>query len=377
MEERSKYEQAAVCLFGDYDPDYPRNAVIKHGLEKNGVIVQEINVQLKFGPYRNRNYPRILYLLNAYWRLIRGFFRIKKNKNIQYLIVPHNNHLIMPLARMLGSIYKVKVIMDGFDPAYRTALMKGLSPLSARMRYYLEKCAMCLADAVLVATEHTKEIFIEDYGLKFERKIFVVPDGADEQRFFLRTHIPKESNFFLVLYWGNFHPHHGIETILQAANFLKDEAKIRFVLVGNGSNAEKYKVLAEGMDLRNVEFLGYLPDEHLFQLIARAHVTLGIFSKHPLALCTITNKVFQGLAMGKAVITEDSPAVRAWFRHGEHLYTVPPEDGKALAQAILTLKDNPNLRATLERKGNEHFRKFFSEKSIGERLLQILEKMRC
>ena len=163
MEERSKYEQAAVCLFGDYDPDYPRNVVIKHGLEKNGVMVHEINARLKFASCNARNYNYFIYLLKAYLRLSTAFFRAKKS--FRFLIVPHNNHLIMPLARILGSIYRIGVVMDGFDPAYRTALMKGLSPLSARMRYYLEKCALWLADYVLVATEHTKEIFIEDLSL--------------------------------------------------------------------------------------------------------------------------------------------------------------------------------------------------------------------
>jgi len=362
-----------VCLFGDYDPDYPRNAVIKHGLEKNGVMVYEINAIGKFASYNTKNYNRIFYLLKAYLRLTTTFLRTKRN--VRFLFVPHNNHLIMPIARILGRIYNIGVIMDGFDPAYRTALMKGLPPLSVRMRYYLEKCALWLADCVLVATEHTKEIFIDDYGSKFARKIFVLPDGADERKFFPRLEIPKELNSFLVLYWGNFHPHHGVETILQAANLLKGEEKIRFVLVGGGSNVHRYKALAIDMGLCNVDFRGYLPDEQLLQLITQAHVTLGIFSKHPLALCTITNKVFQGLAMGKAVITEASPAVRAWFRHGEHLYTVPPENGKALAQAILTLRDNPDLRLALERNGNEYFRRNFSEERIGQRLIQILQKV--
>ena len=66
---------------------------------------------------------------------------------------------------------------------------------------------------------------------------------------------------------------------------------------------------------------------------------------------TVQNKVYEGLAMAKPVITGDGPAVRAALTHGENVYLCRRADGADLAQAISILHDDAGLRRRLGEMG--------------------------
>ena len=234
-----------------------------------------------------------------------------------------------------------------------------------------EMVALKLADTILVATGEFGRLFAEDYHIPDDR-IIVVPVGVDFERFTRSEAVRGDLGVFRVAYWGGFHPHHGVEVILEAAALLKDREEIEFILAGVGSLQPRFREKAEAMALANVRFAGYLTDEALIDVIAEADVCLGVFSTHVLARCSVTNKVFQAMSMSQPVITEDSPAVRAWFEHREHLYLVRPEDPAALSQAILVLQSDTELRRGLGKRARQHLERSFSVHAIGEVLLNEL-----
>jgi glycosyltransferase involved in cell wall biosynthesis len=86
----------------------------------------------------------------------------------------------------------------------------------------------------------------------------------------------------------------------------------------------------------------------------------------------IPNKVFDGLAMARPVITGDVPAVRDALRDREEIWLVPLADPPALAQAIQTLRHDTPLRDAVGRAGNAAFRRQFSIEAISERLSEVL-----
>ena len=56
-------------------------------------------------------------------------------------------------------------------------------------------------------------------------------------------------------------------------------------------------------------------------------------------------KAVAALAVGRPLITRDSPAAREVLAHGRNAWLVPPGNGEALARAIVHLADRPELRA--------------------------------
>jgi glycosyltransferase involved in cell wall biosynthesis len=81
------------------------------------------------------------------------------------------------------------------------------------------------------------------------------------------------------------------------------------------------------------------------------------------------------MRMGKPIITLSSPATRGLFKDGEHMLLVKPGSGKALAQAILRLKKDPELRKRLAENARRLYGERFSTKRLGEKVKDVLESM--
>jgi glycosyltransferase involved in cell wall biosynthesis len=115
-----------------------------------------------------------------------------------------------------------------------------------------------------------------------------------------------------------------------------------------------------------------VPPEQLPALVARADISLGIFGTTPKASRVIPNKVFQTLALGKAVITADTPALHECFDPGEHLLAVPPGDVDALAEAIDCVAGDAALRKSLGSRGRARAADF-TEQTLGRQMAERLE----
>ena len=83
----------------------------------------------------------------------------------------------------------------------------------------------------------------------------------------------------------------------------------------------------------------------------------------------------QGAAMGRPMITGDTPAIRRYFREGKDVMLVPPGDGKALAEAILTLRENPDMSAELGAGARRVFEEYFSLEAITKELAKAVDML--
>lgn len=360
-----------VCLFGDYASDYPREVIIKRAFQKKGIKVLECNCNIKHS--KTGRGTILFYLPKVYCCLIQKIGGLKSN--FDYFLIPQNNRLIVPLAFLLSKVMGKRVIIDAFDLAYETAVIRGLSSAEARVRFWIEHLALHLSDHVLALTEEFKQQYIKLHSLK-PTKISILPPGADE-RIFLNHDVQsgQDDDKFRVLYWGNFLRHHGVDIIIEAAALMRDNPNIKFIFLGKGEEEDRIRRMANNFNLDCVELLGYVSDEELIMYISKSQLCLGVFSRNIKAQCSITNKVSQALAMGKAVVTTESPATMRLFVHKENIYLVPPENPKALADAILTLYEDVLLRRQLEINGFKYFMKHFSEDAIGNQLISIFSRI--
>ena len=76
---------------------------------------------------------------------------------------------------------------------------------------------------------------------------------------------------------------------------------------------------------------------------------------------TVQNKIYEGMAMAKPVITGDSPAIRQAVEHLSTIYLCERQSPRALADAIRVLKNDPGL---CKRLGENSFRVFHEKFDI-------------
>ena len=85
------------------------------------------------------------------------------------------------------------------------------------------------------------------------------------------------------------------------------------------------------------------------------------------------HKIYQALAVGRALITARTPAIGEFFKEGAHLITVPPGDAPALARAIEALMRDRGMMRRLAEAGGAYVRAEVNSRRIAERLFEILE----
>jgi glycosyltransferase involved in cell wall biosynthesis len=371
-----------VCYWGTYDAAYPRNRTLIDGLRKNGVEVAELNEQLwkSTGDKLARasawwkDPGFLLRWVTAYFRLA---FRLLREKDVDVVIVGYTGHFDMFVAKPLSLLKGVPVLFDTFLSLYEAfvedrAVIKPGS-LKARLLYLADKYSCALADMALLDTEEHIKYFCSSFGLpasKFRRS-FV---GANEDRYGA-VQTPRPSGPFTVLHFGTYIPLHGIPHVLRAAKELEGEPGINFKLVGGGKEYAPSVALARELGLKNVQFSDFRDMPALLEDIAGAAVCLGIFGESPKALRVIPNKVFLSLAMGRPVITGDSPAARELLEDGKNCLLCRMADPHSLAEAILRLKTAPPLALEISRLGYETFRNSASTAALGKELAALLSEI--
>lgn len=360
---RRRLDGTDVVLMGAFDYSYPREKSLKEGFEGAGAVVH----QCRYGEETTFPGPRKALLLPVlYWRIAREMATIRnQTKDIDLLVVTKFNPLLLPLAAFYAWRLDIPLVYDLFVSLHRTADMRDMAWPVVKATYLIERLTYALPDHILVCTDQFANLYATMHRLPRDRFV-ILPPGADEDRFQPRDATKREG--FTSLYWGNFLPHHGVDVIIEAAELLARSDDVEFVFLGTGPREEAARRLADDKELPNVTFEGFVPGEELQRWIAESHVCLGVFSDDPRAVASVTNKVCEAVASGKATVTEESPATSAVFLHGEDIFLVPPDDPEALAEAIRDLRDDPGLLERLEKGAYEVHLREFSVDRLAERL---------
>jgi glycosyltransferase involved in cell wall biosynthesis len=293
-------------------------------------------------------------LLNVYWRLLKQYLKID---DYDVLVVGYPGQFDIYLARILSWIKHKPLVWDVFMSLYLISIERGLdkkNKFTINLIYRLEKMALKIPDVLIMDTNEYVHWINQNYGIQSER-FRLVPTGADDRIFFPIPSNSAVDSIFQVIYFGTYISNHGVMYIVEAAKLLADESEIQFDLIGKGPELEKVQKFVIENKLSNVSFIEWMEKDQLTRRISHADVCLGAFGTTPQSLITVQNKIYEALAMGKPLISGDSPAVRQVCTHMENIYLCERASAKSLADAILTLWKEPSLREKIAENGYRLF----------------------
>jgi glycosyltransferase involved in cell wall biosynthesis len=158
---------------------------------------------------------------------------------------------------------------------------------------------------------------------------------------------------FVASYVGGFGPHRGLETAVEAMAVVREvRPDALLLLVGTGRNVDSLRRLVSARRLEaNVELVGRVELCDVAEYIRASAVGLipHLASAHTDS--AIPHKLFQYMLLGRAVIVSDArPLARIVGETGCGL-VVPSGDRRRLAEAILRLHGDPELRERLGEAG--------------------------
>jgi glycosyltransferase involved in cell wall biosynthesis len=234
----------------------------------------------------------------------------------------------------------------------------------------LDRLSLSLATRILMDTDAHCRYVTETFAIAPER-LATWYLGADTS-VFVPAPLPSDSSPLRVLFYGTFLPLHGVHTVLRAAALLTHRDDIEFLLLGDGPEGAASRAYAREAGLARVRFLDWIPYAGLGEMVASAHVCLGIFGTSAKAQRVIPNKVYQAAATGRPIITADTPAMREVFAHGETAWLCPAGSPEALAAAVDTLAGDSQLRSRLASGAAALMAERFAPAARGRRLADIL-----
>jgi glycosyltransferase involved in cell wall biosynthesis len=176
-----------------------------------------------------------------------------------------------------------------------------------------------------------------------------------------------------VLFYGQYVPLHGVRVIIEAAALVGPRAGLELTMVGTGPDRAAAERLARACDCTHIRFEDWVPYERLPERLAECDVALGIFGLTPKARMVIPTKIYQAAAVGRAIVTGETPALREIFTPGEDVLAVPRGNPGALAAALRRLRDTPDLAPRLGAAAARLLGEHLDRGAQGARLRALLE----
>jgi len=349
-----------TCYF---EPDYVRARVLRSALKSLPGIKLIIIKNKHRGLLR---YPEVL------WKV----WRVRTQKPDAYVLTFRGQE-VLPFIQWM--IRKKPLIFDELivPIAYATnehhakSLTKRVYYFMARRsesmyRRWLSKCYAILADTAAHAelSARTSHVNLSKYT--------VLPVGTDDTAFRPATIKPASTGSFQVFYYSTgMQPLHGVQHVLAAAEQLKNNADIEFLLVG-GKKLLRDATAAAGANGAHVRYEPWIPFEQLVNTMHSSGICLGgPFGDTAQAHHVITTKTYQILAAGAPVVVGASEATNEYFIDKENALVVPQANPEALVRAITWAQKHPAELAVIAQNGRKLYEKQFSEAAIA-RILEPL-----
>ncbi len=175
------------------------------------------------------------------------------------------------------------------------------------------------------------------------RKVRCIPNGVDLVRFTpreppadLRASLGLPPGAPVVASVGRFVPYKGYRYLLEAARLVREAADdVHWILVGDGELRSELEAQCRSQGLEAwVRFTGWRED--IPEILAMADLfVLPSLGEH------FGRVLIEAMAMGKAVVATDAGGVPEIVVHGETGLLVSPAQPRPLADAVLSLVNDP------------------------------------
>ena len=255
----------------------------------------------------------------------------------------------------------------------QSALHRGLTKVA---EFLYRNC-----DRLVVVTPAFKDYLIEHSRVP-EEKIVVVENGVDSNVFSrvapnmaLRRELDAEGRF-VVSYIGTIGAAHGLETLLEAASWVRERMpEVLFLIVGEGADKACVMSLAGSRRLSNVRFVDQQPRETIPAYISASDACLVLLKKAELFKTVLPTKMLEFMACARPIILGVDGHARKVMEQANAGIFITPQDPTALVEAVMRLASDPALRESMGRNGRQHILRYFSRRDSAKTYLDVLQDL--
>jgi glycosyltransferase involved in cell wall biosynthesis len=270
----------------------------------------------------------------------------------------------MDAVHYVSRIHKPTVVSYHSDIVKQKTLLKLYQPL---MHGFLAR-----VDCIVASSPK----YMESSSVlqRFKDKVTVIPIGLDRNTY---PHVSSEKlsywkallpeRFFLFV--GALRYYKGLDYLLEAAC----KARFPIAIVGQGPMESELKAKAKQLGITNIHFLGGLPDVDKTALLMLCY---GLVFPSHLRSEAFGISLLEAAMFGKPLISCEIGTGTTYINiAGETGLVIPPCDSDALAQAMITLWENPEESKAMGRRAELRFEQLFTAERMVESYAKVYRSL--
>lgn len=316
--------------------------------ELAGVRIRRLDVQRHHGAGIGVYLREYLdFFVRAAWTAI----RLHRREHFA-LVQVHSLPDFLAFAALPLRLAGVPLILDlheAMPEFFRTRFPRASNPITHRLLLLQERASIGIA-AVTLSVNAAMQDRLIGFGVS-PAKLAVVKNSPSLARFDASAYPRRafrEDGSLRLVYTGGLIPTYEVDVALRALATIaaeRPDLDARLDVFGRGDTEASLKTLAGELGIADrVTFHGRIPIDDVPAAVAAADIGLAPTRHDQFTDLSLSGKVFEYGAMGKPVIASALPMLIAMFPPGT-VTTYPSGDTAAMVNAILTLADDPAIRA--------------------------------
>ncbi len=288
-------------------------------------------------------------LINYFSFTFHALLNINRLKKYRAVIV-YSNPPILPIVPLLAkTLYGTKIIFVAYDVYPEVAYASGaltpggaISRVMARINHALYRNADC----VIALTDEMRSFLLENRPELTAERVTAIANWAHERR-----EAPSDAAYasfgyrpgqFVVSYFGNMGTCQDMETLLSAAEILKEDDRVRFLIVGHGNKKQAVADRIREKGLKNVQLYDFLTGEKFRWAVAISSCCVVSLEKGLVGMCA-PSKYYSYLQGGHPLlaVVEKESYLAAEIAQERIGISVEIGDGEALSKAIVAFAADP------------------------------------
>lgn len=359
---------------------YPKEYI----LEKNVPNVERVNgVSIKRLHYLSlKRGKKLSRLINYSSFTVRALLHLNEIGRFKSVLV-YSNPPILPVAAIIAHrIYGTKIIFVSYDVYPEIASNSGklsADGMIAKAMDLLNQRLFKSVSGVVALSDDMKDYLLANRKGIDQMDISVIPNWAHEGVCGLPSdRLKKKHGFpetaFVVSYLGNMGICQDMQTIVDAVKLLSQEDDIFFIFAGHGTKRDLIEQ-ALGNNPR-VKVLGYLTGNEFEEVLSLSSCGIVSLNAGLNGQCA-PSKYYSYLQSGCAVLSvmEKDAYVSREVEERHVGYAVSNGDGKALADAVLTLRNNSETHGFMARNATELYREKYDKQIAMNRYSHLVESV--
>ena len=279
--------------------------------------------------------------------------------------------------------YGIKLVFVAYDIYPEVAYAsRSLAPgdVISRVMNWINKRLYRAADCVVALTDEMREFLLANRPELSRERVVTISNWAHEKEYRPDHEAYERFGYqdgqFVVSYFGNMGTVQDIETIMEAAELLKDDDRVRFLMAGHGNKKDDVEARIKDRGLKNVQLFGFLTEKEFRQAVAISSCGIVSLEKGLKGTCA-PSKYYSYLLGGQSIlaVVERDSYLSVEVEEKQIGYCVEPGDSAGLRDAILAMAENPGECAEMGRRARELYEERYAYEVAMEKYRKVFCEM--